>query len=153
MSILARVFDLLDSCSSTLFSSEETLRFRAYMFSILSSYSRDYPRSLNKLIFMNISPTASAIYGNFCTLYFFLCDETRFEKINRKVNSCTCIFQGVTKRCRLSWLTESAHVRVYEPQCGISANEYSCAHGVVKAESKISRRYTVVPVYRVTAGA
>ncbi len=42
--------------------------------------------------------------------------------------------QGVTKRCRLSWLTNSA--LVYEPKCGgggscrISANEYSCgAHG------------------------
>jgi hypothetical protein len=42
--------------------------------------------------------------------------------------------QGVTKRGRLSWLTNSA--LVYEPKCGggggggdcgISANEYSCA--------------------------
>jgi hypothetical protein len=39
--------------------------------------------------------------------------------------------QGVTKRCRLSWLTNSALV---EPKCGgrggscgVSANEYSCA--------------------------
>jgi hypothetical protein len=43
--------------------------------------------------------------------------------------------QGVTKRCRLSWLTNSA--LVYEPKwgmeggggCGVSANEYSCAYG------------------------
>ncbi len=42
--------------------------------------------------------------------------------------------QGVTKRCHLSWLTNSAHV--YEPKCGgrvgscrVSANEYSCTHG------------------------
>jgi hypothetical protein len=44
--------------------------------------------------------------------------------------------QGVTKRCRLSWLTNS--VLVYDPKCGgggggegcrVSANEYSCAHG------------------------
>ncbi len=40
---------------------------------------------------------------------------------------------GVTKRCRLSWLTSSA--LVYEPKgrggggCGVSANEYRCAHG------------------------
>jgi hypothetical protein len=41
--------------------------------------------------------------------------------------------QGVTKRCRLSWLTNSA--LVYESNCGgwlwssvVSANEYSCAH-------------------------
>ncbi len=40
---------------------------------------------------------------------------------------------GVTKRCRLSWLTKSAIE--YEPRCGgrgkgckDSANEYSCAH-------------------------
>ncbi len=44
--------------------------------------------------------------------------------------------QVVTKRCCLSWLTISA--LVYEPKCGsrgvgvgcgVSANEYSCAHG------------------------
>jgi hypothetical protein len=29
--------------------------------------------------------------------------------------------QGVTKRCRLSWLTNSALVLVYEPKC----NEHS----------------------------
>ncbi len=44
--------------------------------------------------------------------------------------------QGVTKRCHLSWFTDSA--LVYEPKCmgkgggwrrgggGVSANEYSC---------------------------
>ncbi len=45
-------------------------------------------------------------------------------------------FQGVTKICGLSWLNNS--VLVYEPKCGgrgwggcmVSANEYSCAHGV-----------------------
>ncbi len=42
--------------------------------------------------------------------------------------------KGVTKRCRLSLLTNSA--LVYVPKCGgrgrgcrVSANEYSCAHG------------------------
>ncbi len=41
--------------------------------------------------------------------------------------------QGVKKRCRLSLLTNSA--LVYESKCGggggcgVSANEYSCAHG------------------------
>jgi hypothetical protein len=44
--------------------------------------------------------------------------------------------QGVTKRCRLFWLTNSA--LVYEPKCGgwgggscrrrISADEYSCTY-------------------------
>jgi hypothetical protein len=44
---------------------------------------------------------------------------------------------GVTKRCRLSWQTNSA--LVYEPKyggdavgCGDSAKEYSCAHGAQK---------------------
>jgi hypothetical protein len=44
--------------------------------------------------------------------------------------------QGVTKRCRLSWLTSRA--LVYEPicggmgegrGCGVLSSEYSCAHG------------------------
>ncbi len=45
--------------------------------------------------------------------------------------------RGVTKRCRLFWLTNSA--LGYEPKCGgggggvegcgVSANEYSCEHG------------------------
>ncbi len=42
---------------------------------------------------------------------------------------------GVTKRCRLSWLVNSA--LVYEPKCGGGgasgvrgvSHEYSCAHG------------------------
>ncbi len=45
--------------------------------------------------------------------------------------------QGVTKRCRLSFLTNSA--LVYEPKCrgrregcGVSANEHSCVHGAQK---------------------
>ncbi len=42
------------------------------------------------------------------------------------------MFWGVTKRCRLSWMTNSA--LVYEPKwggggCGFSANEYSYALG------------------------
>ncbi len=39
--------------------------------------------------------------------------------------------QGVTKRCRLSLLTNSA--LVFEPKCGgscgVTSNKYSCAHG------------------------
>ncbi len=68
--------------------------------------------------------------------------------------------QGVTKRCRLSWLTNS--VLVYEPKCGgeggscgVSANEYSCTqepknfgdqnpyltHGLFNFPLFICRRY------------
>ncbi len=41
--------------------------------------------------------------------------------------------QGLIIRCHLSWLTNSA--LVYEPKsggcgCGVSVNEYSCAHGL-----------------------
>ncbi len=37
--------------------------------------------------------------------------------------------QGVTKRCRLSWLTNSAPNAGGWEVCGVSANEYSCALG------------------------
>jgi hypothetical protein len=50
------------------------------------------------------------------------------------VNFIHILSQGVTERCRLSWLTNS--VLVYEPKsggrgrvAGVLANEYSCAHG------------------------
>ncbi len=41
---------------------------------------------------------------------------------------------GVTNRCRLFWLTNSALVYMSPNAggwgfCGVSANEYSCAHG------------------------
>jgi hypothetical protein len=49
--------------------------------------------------------------------------------------------RGVTRRCRLSWLTTSA--LVYESKCGgmrvgcvVSANEYSCAHHVTWSPNK-----------------
>ncbi len=38
--------------------------------------------------------------------------------------------QGVTMRCRLSWLTNSAPSYMSpNAGCWVSANEYSCAHG------------------------
>ncbi len=50
------------------------------------------------------------------------------------VHCATALCQGITKRCRLSWLTNSAVA--FEPKCGgregglrVSANEYNCAHG------------------------
>ncbi len=57
--------------------------------------------------------------------------------------------QGVTKRCRLSLLTNSAFVirvqmrgegaRGGVPSCGVSANEYSCAHHVTWSPNKLQR--------------
>jgi hypothetical protein len=46
---------------------------------------------------------------------------------------CISSQHGVTKRCRLTWLTNSA--LVYEPElggrwgCGVLANERICSHG------------------------
>jgi hypothetical protein len=51
------------------------------------------------------------------------------------------IRQGVIKRCRLSWLTNSA--LVYESKCEgrgrcrVSADEYSCAHHVTWSPNKL----------------
>ncbi len=55
--------------------------------------------------------------------------------------------QGVTKRCRLSLLTNSA--LVYEFQCGgdggcgVSANEYSCVHHVTWSPNKLWRSTSI----------
>ncbi len=49
----------------------------------------------------------------------------------RSYPSAVTVPQGVTKGCRLSWVTNSG--LVYKPKCGgggsgVSANEYSCTH-------------------------
>ncbi len=56
--------------------------------------------------------------------------------------------QGVTKRCRLSWLTNSA--LVYESQCGgmevgcgISASEYNSAHHVTWSPNNLWRSTSI----------
>jgi hypothetical protein len=59
-------------------------------------------------------------------------DCSAIDTNQRRFNDLKRARQGVTKRCRLSWLTNSA--LVYEPKCGgregescrVSANEYSC---------------------------
>ncbi len=58
------------------------------------------------------------------------------------------IAQGVTKRCRLSLLTNST--LVYESQCrgiqggcGVSASEYSCAHHVTWSPNKLLRSTSI----------
>jgi hypothetical protein len=53
-----------------------------------------------------------------------------------------CCAQGVTKRCRLFLLTNSAFVmrvqiRGEGGNCGVSANEYSCAHHVTWSQINV----------------
>jgi hypothetical protein len=61
----------------------------------------------------------------------------------RETNERIGLQQGVTRRCRLSLLTNSAVV--YESNCGgmggsgVSANEYSCAHHVTWSPNKLWR--------------
>ncbi len=56
------------------------------------------------------------------------------SKTNDKITKSVLSAQGVTKGCCLSWLNNST--LLYEPKCGggcelrgLTANEYSCAHG------------------------
>ncbi len=58
-------------------------------------------------------------------------------------------YHGVTRRCRLSWLTNSA--LVYESKCGgregvcgVSANEYSCSHHVIWSPNKLWRSNSIL---------
>jgi hypothetical protein len=60
--------------------------------------------------------------------------------------------QGVTKRCRLSLLTNSA--LVYESQlpmrgrsCGVSPIEYSCAHHMTWSPNKLLRSTSIFNLY------
>jgi hypothetical protein len=59
--------------------------------------------------------------------------------------------QGVTKRCRLSLLTNSA--LAYESNaggggsCGFSANEYSCVHHVTWNPNKLWRSSFIFNLY------
>ncbi len=83
--------------------------------------------------FVTISSYSDARSDPFpwCTQYLLHCNEI----VRRNMN----VEQGVTKRYRLSWLSNSALVRVYEHKSrgggggcgGFSANEYPyrCAHG------------------------
>ncbi len=91
-------------------------------------------------------------FGNawqFCTLYSFSVRRDEIRKDQQKGPFLyTCIFQGLTKRCRLSWLTNSAHVRVqYMSPNAASPQPMSTGKLRVKLVAEI------VPVYRVTAGA
>jgi hypothetical protein len=59
-----------------------------------------------------------------------------------------CSMQGVTKRCRLSLLSNSTLVirvqmRGEGGSCGVSANEYSCAHHVTWSPNKLWRSTSI----------
>jgi|688.fasta_scaffold126355_3 hypothetical protein len=47
-------------------------------------------------------------------------DGICFSKLIERVGSIIC-YQEVSKRCRLSWLTNSA--LVYEPKCGVGGGK------------------------------
>jgi hypothetical protein len=62
--------------------------------------------------------------------------------------STYCIYQGVTKRCRLSLLTNSALVirvqmRGEGGSCGVSANENSWSHHVTWSPNKLWRSTSI----------
>jgi hypothetical protein len=81
------------------------------------------------------------ILSEFCSLYSIRRDSNPKSLRNLLCKllckkMCKSVSQGVTKICRLSWMTNSALVQYlsFEPNCGgggcgASANEYSCAHG------------------------
>ncbi len=90
----------------------------------------------------NISKTSSSIFWNFCY------KQSDIKKLDVQWS------QGVTKRCRLSWLTNSA--LVYEPKCGgggllalVSANEYSCAYHVTWIPNKLWRTTSIFKLWLV----
>ncbi len=87
-----------------------------------------------------------------CVSNTLLCSPKRGEKY-------TFVFtvpQGVTKRCRLSLLTNSA--LVHEPKCGgmggggrgvkVSANEFRCAHHVTWSPHKLWRSTSIFNLCR-----
>ncbi len=75
-----------------------------------------------------------AIYDTFCILHIRSNVQQAFDIVIIQNSTQNSGKHGVTKICRLSWLTNSA--LVYEPNCvrkggggcRVSANEYSCAH-------------------------
>ncbi len=98
--------------------------------------ARSHPRcGLYTLRFFNpcsgVSHTRCAL---FCTLPSIL-----HVRLVPSVRRRDLFKQGVTRRCRLSWLTNSA--LVYRVQMrgdsGVSANEYSCAHHVTWSQNKL----------------
>ncbi len=68
------------------------------------------------------------------------------------------IIQGVTKSCRLSLLTNSALVNAVQMRgeggtCGVSANDYSCAHHVTWSPNKLWRSNSIFNLwYYLTQG-
>ena len=82
---------------------------------------------VSKLLYHRRCPPYTAA-GRLCSSWFSR--RVRYRRIAGEAVGCE---QGVTKRCRLSWLTNSALVSTIAGGGAggwrISANEYSCAHG------------------------
>ncbi len=79
----------------------------------------------------------------------FLFWEYLFRNFGILSLQCSCV-QGVTQRCRLSLLTNSALVIESKSKgregvgcCGVSANEYSCARHVTWSTNKLWRSTSI----------
>ncbi len=82
--------------------------------------------------------------------------DTKFKQSKIAEFSLVCLLQGITKRCRLSLLTNRALViRVpmlgYKGGCGVSANEYSCAHHVTWSPNKLWRSTSIFNLWSMTS--
>ncbi len=78
-------------------------------------------------------------------LFSTSCDPAKWE---RDILNVIVHAQGVTKKCRLSLLTNSALVirvqmRGEGESCGVSANEKSCAHHVTWSSNKLWRSTSI----------
>ncbi len=67
-----------------------------------------------QVLFVNCRSLLSVIY--YCWLLSIMCRLLIVDHRRRSTSLVATVVQGVTKRCRLSWLTSS--VLVYEPKCG-----------------------------------
>jgi hypothetical protein len=72
---------------------------------------------------------------------------------HRSLGQNLSVPRGVTKRCRLSLLTNSAllirvQMRGEGGSCGVSANEHSCAHHVTWSPNKLWRSTSIFNLWR-----
>ncbi len=75
----------------------------------------------------------------------------------KRTFGCLCSIQGITKRCRLSLLTNSALLQYTSPNaggggsCGVSVNEYSCAQYVTWSSNKLWRSTSIFNLWFYTS--